>query len=128
MTEKAYKWKAVLKDGKVVRESEQKFDLSWETLGAVREFYLLRGDSKYFLDLTSGEFIFDEEVHRLKAISGGKLGDYGLRFFKRNVLNLSTGGVVLAKKVVYYLGINKNGIEKYLIIDPETGKSDFGDK
>lgn len=128
MTEKTYKWEIVLKDGTKVFEEDQKFDLAWETPGKVKEFYVVRGDSKFGVILTSGKFYIEGTVFDLEEFEGGRLGNYGLRFFKRNLLNLSTGGVITSKKVTYFIGMNKDGFEKYLILDPVTGKCDFGDK
>ena len=115
-----YKWEVTLADDSVLKEVDgDAFDLAWEADGAVKLFKLAQVDgSKYYsINLESGEF--DTNGDTDIPISGS-LGDFGLRFFRRNVIRIDETGP-LGAKVAYFIGYNKSGTEKLMRIQPAIG-------
>jgi len=88
-----FQWEVTLSNGDVIKESEQKFKLEWELPGEVKYFVLkeVDGVSKYELNLENGEFCFNG---RAFIPNNGKIGDFALRFFRRNVVTFSIDGSI----------------------------------
>jgi len=115
-----YKWECTLADDSVVKESEgASFDLDWEADGAVKLFKLVQqGGSKYYsVNLETGEFDMNGDTD---SPMSGSLGDFGLRFFRRNVIRVDSTGP-LGAKVAYFIGYVKGGVEKLLKVAPAIG-------
>jgi hypothetical protein len=116
-----YQWECTLADDSVVKESEgASFDLAWEADGAVKLFELKQegGSKVYSINLETGEFNKDGETDTPNA---GSLGDFGLRFFRRNVIRVDHTGP-LGAKVAYFIGYKKGGDEKLLKVAPAIGQ------
>jgi hypothetical protein len=110
-----FQWEVTLPDGKVILESEQKFDLAWEKPGAVKLFVLkeIGGDSKHSINLETGEF----NINGNKDIpEEGIPGDFALKFFRRNIVEMSSNGLIQSHIRVPYLGYIKDGKERLVRI------------
>lgn len=115
-----YQWECTLADDSVVKESEgATFNLDWEANGAVKLFKLVQknGDKYYSINLETGEFDMNGETDTPTA---GSLGDFGLRYFRRNIVRVDETGP-LGAKINYFIGYNKNGQEKLLKVAPAIG-------
>ena len=115
-----YKWEATLANDSVLKEADgEAFNLDFEALGALKMFLLRQvgGSKVYSINLESGEF--DKNGEKDTPIPGS-LGDFGLRFFRRNVVRVDETGP-LGQRTMYFIGFNKSGTEKLLKVAPAIG-------
>jgi len=115
-----YKWEVTLANDSVKKEADgDAFDLAWEAPGAVKSFVLKQdgGSKVYSIDLTNGEF---DKNGNAETPNSGSLGDFSLRFFRRNVIRVDESGP-LGQRVAYFIGYDKSGTEKLLRIQPDIG-------
>jgi len=120
-----YQWEATLANDSVVKEADgDSFDLSWETSGALKKFELKQvgGDTIYSADLTNGEFDLAGTTETPDGFGGGSLGDYGLRFFRRNFVRMDITEGPLGNRVQYFFGYVKSGQEKLYKVAPAIGQ------
>ena len=118
-----YQWEITLADDSVKKEAdEDNFSLSWETGGAVKELKMKQvgGEKYYSVNLESGEFDLNGDTDTPSGFGGGSLGDYAMRFFKRNRVRVDETGP-LNNCVSYFIGYVKGGQEKLLKIAPAIG-------
>ena len=111
-------WEATLSDDKICKEvAGDKFQLDWETPGAVKLFKVVDGDSNFSVNLETGEFFNGEK--KIKGGLTGSLGDFGLRFFKRNVVVANSKGETISHKITPFIGYVKGTKEKLLKIQED---------
>ncbi len=118
--EEMFHWEITLADGSVKREGTVKFNESWQYPGKVKYAVFKNNETNeyYGVDLEKGQFDFNGRKYTPKKFKGGKLGDYSLKIFKRNTVEIDAFGNPISKAVTYYLGYEKNGEEKLLKVHP----------
>lgn len=126
MNEIEFNWKCVLADDSIINEANAPFDLSWEELGAVKEFSISNEIVRLGVDFETGDFFKIDELGEREVIEGGlpgNLGDFGLRFFKRNKVMFNTDKEVVGRTKSYYFGYVKGSEEKLLRVQYDADGS-----
>jgi hypothetical protein len=120
-----YQWEITLADNSLHKEADgATFNLAWESAGAVKkiEMKLIGGDTIYGADLTNGEFDLAGTTETPAGFGGGSLGDYALRFFRRNFVRMDVSEGPLGNRVQYFFGYVKSGQEKLYKVAPAIGQ------
>lgn len=123
-----YQWEVTLADDSIVKESETgKFDLAWEKEGSVKNIALKQvdGDKSYSVNLETGEFDINGKKDNP---SPGSLGDFGLIYFKRNIVRVDQGGGQIASKIIYFIGYKKGNDEKLLKVSPFEEAAEYSER
>ena len=112
----AYTWKVTLADNSVKQEvNGDKFNLSWETPGAIKKIELV-GAKVMSCNLETGEFNINGELISPSGSSGSKK----LYFRKRRQIR-TDGHNLLDTRTKYILGYTINGKEFLASIQPPIG-------
>lgn len=125
-----YKWEVTLPDEQVITESDDTpFNLGWEEPGKVSKFLVKEVDGKGVMgvNLSNGKFIVNGKEQAVKGFSGGKLGDYSLRFFRRVQRKFNQSRIEVGSTKIPFVGYVYKGKEKLMSI-PLTGSPDFADR
>lgn len=109
------KWKATKADDSVVNqfdgESENAFNLDFETVGFLKKFELLDSEDnvKVMVDLVNGDIKINDTTYQ--PASGQS--DYMLRFKRRTQIRSNQGQILSPARVKYLFGF-KVGSDTYL--------------
>ena len=126
-----YKWEVTLPDKQVITESDDTpFNLDWEAAGAVSKFLIkeVDGSNAVGVNLSNGKFIVNGKEQAVKGFSGGSLGDYSLRFFRRIQRKFNQARVEINSSITPYVGYMYKGKEKLMNIPLGKGSPNFADR
>lgn len=121
-----HKYEVTLPNKEVIPENEDTlFNKDWEQPGAVNTFLVKEeGNIVMGVNLSNGKFIVNGKEQAVKGFSGGSLGDYSLRFFRRIQRKFNQSHIEVGSTKIPFVGYVYKGKEKLMKV-PIGGKPEF---